>query len=88
MSAPLQSSSRRGKASISYLQRKLAIGYNRAANLIERMEGEGIVGPARSGADAKFSESPTTLGAPASEAAPANIAGYNFTEADCSRHEK
>jgi len=38
------------KASISYLQRRLSIGYNRAATLIERMENEGIVSPAnRSG---------------------------------------
>ena len=31
------------KASTSYIQRKLRIGYNRAANLIERMEREGVV---------------------------------------------
>lgn len=31
------------KASISYIQRKLRIGYNRAAILIERMEDEGVV---------------------------------------------
>ncbi len=34
------------KASTSYIQRRLQIGYNRAASLIERMEQEGIVGQA------------------------------------------
>ena len=31
------------KASISYIQRRLRIGYNRAASIIERMEDEGVV---------------------------------------------
>jgi DNA segregation ATPase FtsK/SpoIIIE, S-DNA-T family len=38
------------KPTASYLQRRLNIGYNRAASLIERMEDEGIVGaPGRTG---------------------------------------
>ena len=48
---------RDGKASTSYIQRRLGVGYNRAASLIERMEKEGVVGrptmreSAKSGAD-------------------------------------
>lgn len=34
------------KASTSYIQRRLGIGYNRAASIIERMEEEGIISPA------------------------------------------
>lgn len=35
-----------GQASISMIQRRLRVGYNRAARMIEMMEREGIVGPA------------------------------------------
>ncbi len=34
------------KSSVSYVQRRLQVGYNKAASLIERMEKEGVLGPA------------------------------------------
>jgi S-DNA-T family DNA segregation ATPase FtsK/SpoIIIE len=35
-----------GYCSISHIQRQLGIGYNKAAKLVDRMEQEGVVGPA------------------------------------------
>jgi S-DNA-T family DNA segregation ATPase FtsK/SpoIIIE len=40
---------RQRKASTTYLQRQLGIGYNRAAAIMERLEADGIVGPAGHG---------------------------------------
>jgi S-DNA-T family DNA segregation ATPase FtsK/SpoIIIE len=39
---------RERKVSTSYIQRRLSIGYNRAADIIERMEREGLISPASS----------------------------------------
>ncbi len=36
-----------GSASASMLQRRLRVGYNRAANIVEEMERNGVVGPAQ-----------------------------------------
>jgi S-DNA-T family DNA segregation ATPase FtsK/SpoIIIE len=38
-----------GQASISYLQRRLRIGFSRAARLVDMMEMDGIVSPAQNG---------------------------------------
>jgi len=47
-------------ASASLLQRRLGVGYNRAANLIEEMEARGIVGPAQGSKPRRVLASPET----------------------------
>ncbi len=37
---------RHQKASVSFLQRGLRIGYSRAARMIDRLEEQGVIGPA------------------------------------------
>lgn len=44
---------RQGRASISMLQRRLRIGYTRAARLIETMEAKGIISPPQPGAQTR-----------------------------------
>ncbi|MDP9359025.1 MAG: DNA translocase FtsK, partial [Chloroflexota bacterium] len=46
MEQALEIVQKHGTASASMLQRRLRVGYNRAARLIERMEDEGVIGPA------------------------------------------
>lgn len=48
-------------ASASMLQRRLRVGYNRAANLIEEMESKGVVGPAEGSKRRKVLVSPDEL---------------------------
>lgn len=36
-----------GKASTSYIQRKLRVGYSRAARLMDMLEEKGVIGPAK-----------------------------------------
>jgi S-DNA-T family DNA segregation ATPase FtsK/SpoIIIE len=40
---------REGRASVSMLQRRMRIGYTRAARLVDQMEEQGIVGPPAQG---------------------------------------
>jgi DNA segregation ATPase FtsK/SpoIIIE, S-DNA-T family len=60
------------KASISLLQRRLRIGYTRAARLIDVLEEKGIIGPAESGAKPReVINFGSTEAKPGAEASPA-----------------
>jgi S-DNA-T family DNA segregation ATPase FtsK/SpoIIIE len=61
-----------GKASASYIQRKLKIGYNRAARLVELMEEKGIVGPAQGSKPRDLVRNPEVLGSGKVNTPPAN----------------
>jgi len=52
-----------GKASASYIQRRLKVGYNRASRLVELMEEKGIVGPAKGSKPRDLVHNPEVLGA-------------------------
>jgi hypothetical protein len=51
-----------GKASASYIQRKLKVGYNRAARLVELMEEKGIVGKAQGSKPRDLVRNPSITG--------------------------
>jgi DNA segregation ATPase FtsK/SpoIIIE, S-DNA-T family len=57
------------KVSTSYLQRRLSIGYNRAADLVERMEQDGLIGPANNVGKREILVADRDTGTPRSSAA-------------------
>ena len=50
-----------GKASTSYIQRKLGVGYSQAARLIDMLEEKGVIGPANGSSPRDVLESPLNL---------------------------
>ena len=68
-----------GKASTSYLQRRLGVGYSRAAKLIDILEERGVVGPANGSKPREILEG-TEAGEEAGDENEANEDEYNENE--------
>ncbi len=70
-----------GKASTSWLQRKLGIGYSRAAKLIDLLEAKGVVGPANgSKAREVYGTNPGSSNIESGDNSPTDISTENTNE--------
>ena len=68
------------RASISHLQRRMGIGYNHAARIMDLLEERGVIGPARGAGPREILVDPETLlnGGADAPAAPADAADAAF----------